>query len=347
MGFRPTCQSSPLLSHPKIHPPAPCRIAHQMFIIPFPLTPPPWQEETHVSLKIWLNGKLVPKEKATVNVYDHGLLYGDGVFEGIRIYNGRVFKLQTHLRRLEESARSIRLKMPYTSQQLTDAVHKTIDANKRTNGYIRLCVTRGVGALGLNPFTCDKASVFIIADAISLYPAELYDKGMAVITASTIRNHPAALSPRIKSMNYLNNILAKIEAIDAGVPEAVMLNHMGFVAECTGDNIFIVRNQGMPGISGGQPTLISPPLHAGTLEGITMSAVLTLAAKQYIPIQRYDLTRHDLYTADEMFLTGTAAEVIPVTSIDGRVIGNGKPGAVTKKLTAAFKELVAKNAPED
>jgi len=300
-----------------------------------------------VPLKIWLNGKLVPKEKATVSVYDHGLLYGDGVFEGIRVYNGRVFKLQTHLRRLEESAKSIRLEIPYTAQELTVAIDKTLKANKRTNGYIRLCVTRGVGSLGLNPFNCERASVFIIADSISLYPAEMYDKGMAIITASTIRNHPGALSPRIKSMNYLNNILAKIEAIDAGVPEAVMLNHMGFVAECTGDNIFIVRNQGTPGSTGGQPTLISPPLHAGTLEGITMSTVLDLAAKQYLPIQRYDLTRHDLYTADEMFLTGTAAEVIPVTSVDGRQIGNGKPGPITRRLISAFKELVAKDAPED
>lgn len=300
-----------------------------------------------MSLKIWLNGKLVPKEKATVSVYDHGLLYGDGVFEGIRVYNGRIFKLQTHLRRLEESARSIRLKIPYTPQQLTEALVKTINANKTVNGYIRLCVTRGVGTLGLNPFTCEKASVFIIADAISLYPVELYDKGMAVITASTIRNHPAALSPRIKSMNYLNNILAKIEAIDAGVPEAVMLNHMGFVAECTGDNIFIVRNHGCAGVPGNQPVVISPPLHAGTLEGITMTAVLDLAMKQYLAIQRYDLTKHDLYTADEMFLTGTAAEVIPVTAVDGRMIGNGKPGPITKKLMAAFKNLVAENAPED
>lgn len=300
-----------------------------------------------MSLKIWLNGKLVPKEKATVSVYDHGLLYGDGVFEGIRIYNQRIFKLQTHLRRLEESARSIRLKMPYSTEELTDAIEKTVKANHTENGYIRLCVTRGVGTLGLNPFTCDTASVFIIADAISLYPADLYEKGMAVITAATIRNHPAALSPRIKSMNYLNNILAKIEAIDAGVPEAVMLNHMGFVAECTGDNIFIVRHHGSAGVPGDQPVVVSPPLHAGTLEGITMTAVLDLAMKQYLPIQRYDLTRHDLYTADEMFLTGTAAEVIPVTSVDGRRIGNGKPGPITKRLMTAFKQLVEKNAPED
>jgi branched-chain amino acid aminotransferase len=300
-----------------------------------------------VSLKIWLNGKLVPKEKATVSVYDHGLLYGDGVFEGIRVYNRKVFKLQTHLRRLEESARSIRLKLPYSAEEFTDAIRKTIEANKTVNGYIRLCVTRGVGTLGLNPFTCDQAGAFIIVDAISLYPAELYDKGMAVITASTIRNHPAALSPRIKSMNYLNNILAKMEAIDAGVPEAIMLNHLGFVAECTGDNIFVVRNHASTGAAGTQPAVISPPLHAGTLEGITMSTVLELAMKQYLPIQRYDLTKHDLYIADEIFLTGTAAEVIPVTCVDGRKIGNGKPGPITKKLMAAFKDYVGQNAPEN
>jgi branched-chain amino acid aminotransferase len=301
-----------------------------------------------VPQQIWLNGKLVPPEQATVSVYDHGLLYGDGVFEGIRIYGGRIFKCATHLRRLFESAKAIRLTIPYTAEQLTAAMRETIRANARTNGYIRLCVTRGGGPLGLNPFICEKPSVFVIADAIALYPPEMYEKGMAVITASTIRNHPAALSPRIKSLNYLNNILAKIEAIDAGVPEAVMLNHMGFVAECTGDNIFIVRNQG--GESAGlasMPRLITPPLHAGTLEGVTMNTVIDLAIRAGVTVERLDMTKHDLYTADEMFLTGTAAEVIAVTQVDGRPIGNGKPGPVTQKLIKAFRDMVAKDAPED
>ncbi|MCX5661883.1 MAG: branched-chain-amino-acid transaminase [Planctomycetota bacterium] len=291
--------------------------------------------------KIWLNGKLVPPQDATVNVYDHGLLYGDGVFEGIRIYSGRILKCATHLARLYESAKAIRLVIPYSPAQLTAAMRDLIKANDRQNGYIRLCVTRGVGSLGLNPNTCETPSVFIIADGISLYPAEMYQNGMSVITASTIRNHPAALSPRIKSMNYLNNILAKIEAIDAGVPEAVMLNHLGYVAECTADNIFLVQDRK----SG--PVLRSPPLHAGALEGVTMNIVLGLAAKAGIPIERHDLTKHDLYVADEMFLTGTGAEVVPVTAVDGRSIGTGKPGKTTQKLIQAFRKLVAKNAPED
>ncbi|MFA9477963.1 branched-chain-amino-acid transaminase [Phycisphaerales bacterium AB-hyl4] len=294
-----------------------------------------------MSKRIWLNGKLVPPEQATVNVYDHGLLYGDGVFEGIRAYNGRVFKLRTHLRRLYESAVAIRLEIPYTIDELAEAVRETIAANDRQDGYIRLCVTRGVGTLGLNPFTCEAPNVFIIVDSIKLYPAELYEQGMEIVTASTVRNHPMALSPRIKSMNYLNNILAKIEALDAGVMEAVMLNHLGYVAECTGDNIFIVRKRD------GQPVVYSPPLHAGVLEGITMRAVEGLARDAGLCLERVDLTRYDLYTADEMFLTGTAAEVIPVTKVDGRVIGDGKPGKVTLSLFDAFHKLVQNNAPED
>lgn len=296
------------------------------------------------SQKVWLNGKLVPKAEAVVNVYDHGLLYGDGVFEGIRIYNGRVFKLATHLARLCESARSIRLEIPQSIDELTAAVKDTVAANEghiHGNGYIRLCVTRGVGYLGLSPFGCDTPTVFIIVDNITLYPREMYDTGMAIITAPTIRNHPAALSPRIKSMNYLNNIMAKIEAIDAGVMEAVMLNHQGNVAECTGDNIFIVRN------TANGPELRTPPLHAGILEGVTMTVAIELAEQRGIPVKRMDMTRHDLYTADEMFLTGTAAEVVPVTSVDKRPIGDGHPGPVTMKLNAAFRELVANNAPED
>jgi len=218
---------------------------------------------------IWVNGELVPPEQATVSVYDHGLLYGDGVFEGIRVYSGRIFKLRTHLRRLFDSAKAIRLDVPYTADELAEAARRTVDANHLSEGYIRLCVTRGVGSLGLHPFTCERPTVFLIADAISLYPDELYEKGLSVITASVIRSHPSSLSPRIKSMNYLNNILAKIEAIDAGMLEAVMLNHQGFVSECTGDNVFIVRRTPQHGDS---PVIVTPPLHAGVLEAAPSNA---------------------------------------------------------------------------
>ncbi|MEX2213765.1 MAG: branched-chain-amino-acid transaminase [Phycisphaeraceae bacterium] len=286
---------------------------------------------------IWLNGKLVPPEQATVSVFDHGLLYGDGVFEGIRVYSGRVFKLRTHLQRLFESAKAIRLKIPQTLDELIQATHDAVKANEIKNGYIRLCVTRGAGSLGINPFVCPHPSTFIIVDSITLYPAELYENGMSIITSSVMRNHPAALSPRIKSLNYLNNILAKIEAIDAGVLEAVMLNINGFVTECTGDNIFIMKHG----------TLLTPPLHAGILEGVTMTTVIGLAEAEGICVQRGDLSKHDLYIADEMFLTGTAAEVIPVTKVDNRVIGTGEPGPVTRQLNQAFRKLVTDNAPED
>ena len=298
-------------------------------------------DPANAAKKIWLNGQLVPSEQATVNVFDHGLLYGDGVFEGIRAYNGRIFKLHTHLRRLFESAKAIRLDIPYTLDQLEQAVRDTVAVNLKADGYIRLCVTRGVGTLGLDPFKCPTPNTFIIADSITLYPRELYDNGMKVITASTVRNHPGALSPRIKSMNYLNNILAKIEAIDAGVLEAVMLNHLGFVAECTGDNIFIVRE------IDGEAALFTPPLHAGVLEGVTMNTVESLAKDFGYKVIKTDLTRHDLYTADEMLLTGTAAEVIPVTMVDNRAVGHGAVGPVTRKLLAAFRNLVQQNAPED
>ena len=321
--------------------------------------------------QIWMNGELLSPEKACVSVYDHGLLYGDGVFEGIRAYNGRIFKLATHLRRLWESAQAIRLAIPYSVEVLAKAVRQTVEANDCLNGYIRLCVTRGVGTLGLNPLLCKDPTVFIIADTITLYPQELYEKGMSVITAATIRNHPAALSPRIKSMNYLNNIMAKLEALDAGLVEAVMLNHQGYVAECTGDNLFIVKNHAAtigthsssmdhsdsdPGPNaadkpetrmGTKAVLITPPLSAGVLEGVTRNEVIRLAFEEDIRFQEADLTRHDLYTADEMFLTGTAAEIIPVTGVDGRIIGNGKPGPVTDALTHAFHDMVRHDAPED
>lgn len=290
---------------------------------------------------IWLDGKLVHPDDAKISVYDHGVLYGDGVFEGIRIYNHRIFKARTHLKRLFDSAKAIRLEIPYALDELMDAMRQTVAANELTNGYIRLCVTRGAGTLGLNPFLCKRPGVFIIADTIALYPRENYEHGLSVITSSVIRNHPAALSPRIKSLNYLNNIMAKIEAIDAGLVEAVMLNHNGHVAECTGDNIFIVRHRPQ-GVS-----IATPPLHAGVLEGVTMNAVIDLAQAAGYPVCRDDLTRHDLYIADEMFLTGTAAEVIPVTRVDGRVIGAGEPGPITRQLIKAFHDMMADGAPED
>ena len=294
-----------------------------------------------MSKQIWLNGKLVPADQAAISVYDHGLLYGDGVFEGIRIYNNRIFKAHTHLKRLYESARSIRLDIPYTIEQIDAAIRVTAQANNQENGYIRLCVTRGHGTLGLHPFNKSQASVFIIVDNINVYPPELYKQGLEVITASTVRNHPGALSPRIKSMNYLNNILAKIEAIDAGVLEAVMLNHEGFVTECTADNLFIVRDYL------GQKTLMTPPISAGILEGVTRNEIIKLAQASDIVVREENLTKHDLYTADEMFLTGTAAEVIPVTKVDGRIIGTGNPGSVTGTLISEFHNLIGQNAPED
>jgi len=290
---------------------------------------------------IWVNGELFPPDRARVSVFDHGLLYGDGVFEGIRAYRGRIFKLRTHLERLFHSAKALRLEMPYSLDQLDAACRETLKANERDNAYIRLCVTRGVGTLGLHPFKCREPQVFIIADSMSLYPDELYERGMSVVTASTLRNHSAALSPRIKSMNYLNNIMAKIEAIDAGSLEAVMLNAQGFVAECTGDNICIVRQMA------DETTLLTPPLHAGVLEGVTLDTVLQLARQLDLPTKRMDLTKYDLYAADEMFLTGTAAEIMPVTKIDNRTIGHGKPGPVTERLEHAFHQLVNNHAPED
>ncbi len=290
---------------------------------------------------VWVNGRIVPPDQAVVNVYDHGLLYGDGVFEGIRVYGGRILKLGTHLDRLYASAEAIRLTIPYQRDALTTAVRETVAASGRSDAYIRLCVTRGVGPLGLNPFQCRNATVFIVVDSITLYPAEMYERGMAIITARTIRNDPRALSPRVKSMNYLNNILAKVEAIDAGVMEALMLNHEGKVAECTGDNVFLVRQED------GGATLIRPPLEAGILEGVTMRLVEQLAREAKIPTATRDLTLDEVYAADEMFLTGTAAEVIPVTKVDDRTIGPGEPGPITRRLRDAYRELVRNNAPED
>lgn len=283
-----------------------------------------------MSLKVWIDGQYFNKEDAKISVFDHGLLYGDGVFEGIRVYSRRIFECKAHLRRLYDSAKAIRLTIPYTPEELDKAMQETIRINGFEDCYIRLVVTRGTGTLGLDPNRCPRASVIIITDLIRLYPQEMYEKGMAVITSSVMRNHPNALSPRIKSLNYLNNILAKIEAIDAGVPEAIMLNPEGYVAECTGDNIFIVRDG----------VVYTPPVSDGALEGVTRAVIMNLCQSSFIPIQEKRIERHDLYIADECFLTGTAAEVIPVTRIDGRTVGSGEPGPVTRKLLEAFHKFV-------
>ena len=283
---------------------------------------------------IYINGELVPKEDAKVSVYDHGLLYGDGVFEGIRVYGGVVFLLKEHVDRLYESARSIRLEIPMSVEAMIAAVNETVKVNGIGDGYVRLVVTRGAGSLGLDIRKTSDPQVIIIADTITLYPDEIYQNGMKLVTASTIRNHPSALNPRIKSLNYLNNILAKIEGTDAGSVEALMLNHKGEVAECTGDNIFIVK--------GG--VLRTPSADAGILEGLTRNAVIDLAKDAGIPFEETTLTRHDIYVADECFLTGTAAEVIAVVSLDGREIGNGKPGPVTQDLLKRFRQLTRESA---
>ncbi len=281
-----------------------------------------------MALKIWFNGKLVDEAQARISVFDHGLLYGDGVFEGIRVYSGKVFELQAHIDRLYDSAKGIRLKIALSKKKMIDAVERTVKANNLKNGYVRLVVTRGVGTLGINPFECKKANIFIIADKIQLYPEELYGKGLKIISATTVRNHPLAIPPQIKSLNYLNNILAKIEALDNDVPEAVMYNHMGYVAEATGDNVFVVRDN----------VVCTPPVQAGSLEGVTRGVVISLAQKEKMKVVEKNLTRLDLYISDELFLTGTAAEVIGVVEIDGRKIGNGKPGPVTKLLRKKFFE---------
>jgi branched-chain amino acid aminotransferase len=278
--------------------------------------------------KIWLDGKLVDRQDAKISVFDHGLLYGDGVFEGIRVYSGKIFEFDAHIRRLYESAKAIRMEIPITAAELSEAVTETVQANNIKSGYIRLVVTRGVGDLGLNPFLCKRATVIIIADHIKLYPEEYYEKGMKVISALTVRNHPLSLPPQVKSLNYLNNILAKIEALDAGAGEAIMYNHEGFVAEATGDNVFVVR--------GG--VIYTPPAQAGSLEGITRAVVIRLAKADGIEVVEKNLTRFDLYVSDEMFLTGTAAEVIGVVTIDGRIVGDGHPGTITRMLRKKFYE---------
>ncbi len=283
-----------------------------------------------MSRTVWINGKLVPSEEASVSVFDHGLLYGDGVFEGMRIYGGKVFRLDEHLERLDESARAICLKMPYSIDEIAKATIETVAENDLVDGYIRLIVTRGPGTLGLGPERCTDPQVIIIADKIALYPEKHYDEGLEIITSSVIRNHPAALSPRIKSLNYLNNIMAKIEGQQAGCVEAMMLNHKGEVAECTGDNIFLLK----------RGELYTPPLDAGILGGITRDVVLELAEAAGIKTHQVALTKHDVYIADECFLTGSAAEVIPVVKVDSRPIGDGKPGKITGQLRESFHTTV-------
>ncbi|MCX7927683.1 MAG: branched-chain-amino-acid transaminase [Candidatus Omnitrophica bacterium] len=280
-------------------------------------------------MKVYINGKFYKKEQAKISVFDHGLLYGDGVFEGIRAYNRLVFKLKEHIDRLYESAHTIMLEIPLTKEEMIKAVIATLRKNNLKDAYIRLIVTRGIGDLGLDPRKCKgNATIIIITDTIKLYPEKFYQEGLRIVTVPTVRNLPEALNPQIKSLNYLNNILAKIEAINSGCDEAIMLDSLGYVAECTGDNIFIVRNK----------ELYTPPQCMGTLRGITRDTVLEIARKMRIPTHEHVITRHELYNADECFLTGTAAEIIPVVNVDGRSIGTGKPGEITQKLIRKFHQ---------
>ncbi len=280
-------------------------------------------------MQIYMSGKLVPEEEAKVSVFDHGLLYGDGVFEGIRIYNGTVFMLDEHIARLFDSAKAIALEIGMTHDEMCQAVVDTCKANELQNGYIRLVITRGKGTLGLNPYQCPKPEIIIIAASIQLYPQELYDNGLKLVTVGTIRNIPEAVNPRVKSLNYLNNIMAKIEAMNAGCMEAIMLNNQGYVAEATGDNVFYLKGN----------VLTTIPAWCGALEGCTRNKVMEIAKELGYEVRESVTSRYDLYTADEVFLTGTAAEIISVTEIDKRTIGTGKPGEHTKKLANRFVEI--------
>lgn len=280
-------------------------------------------------MKIYIDGEFFDREHAKISVFDHGLLYGDGVFEGIRAYNGRIFKLEEHVERLFKSAKAILLNIPLSMNEVCEAVRATCEINAIQDAYLRLIVTRGEGGLGLNPETCKHPSVIVIASAIQLYPKEYYERGLAIVTAPSVRNLPNALNPAIKSLNYLNNILAKMEAAAAGCEEAIMLNAEGFIAECTGDNLFIV-NQNM---------LCTPPPAAGALYGITRNVVMGLARESGLEVVEKNLSRYDVFVADECFLTGTGAELVPVVKVDRRVIGSGIPGKVTQKLVAAYHDL--------
>jgi len=281
-------------------------------------------------MKIWLDGTLVDEAQAKVSVFDHGLLYGDGVFEGIRFYHGRIFRLEEHIRRLFLSARAIMLNLPWTEEEVCRFTCETVAANGLRDGYIRLVITRGIGSLGLSPYLCERPSMFIIASTITLYPDECYRDGLDLITCATRRPAPGALSPQVKSLNYLNNVMAKVEAIQAGAKEGLMLNEQGYVAECTGDNVFLIKDG----------LLLTPPISDGALDGITRRVILELADQLGVPKVEKTLTRYDIFTADECFLTGTAAEVIPVVSLDRRKIGSGKPGEFTRRFLDAFHELV-------
>lgn len=285
-------------------------------------------------MKIYLNGALVAKEDAKISVFDHGFLYGDGVFEGIRIYNKRIFRLEAHLQRLYRSARAIMLQIPLSMEEMGRAIADTVRANNLENGYIRAIVSRGPGDLGLDPRKCAQPTIVIIADVIALYPKEVYEQGMECVTVATRRSSPDVLNPAIKSLNYLNNILAKIECIRAGVPECIMLNQQGLVAECSGDNIFIYIRD-----FNGRAQLRTPPVSAGILEGITRDAVMQIAEEFGIPCVERDMSLFDIYAADEAFLTGTAAEVVPMTKLDSREIGDGKPGATTRRIIERYREL--------
>lgn len=283
-----------------------------------------------VEMKIYLDGKFVDSSEAKVSVFDHGLLYGDGVFEGIRLYGGNVFRLEEHLERLEYSAKALMLELPLTRAELREVTCETCRQNGLTDAYIRLVVTRGVGDLGLAPWLCPKPTIFVIASKISLYPQEHYDNGLAIVTVPTRRISPAALPPTIKSLNYLNNILGKIEARQFGALEAIMLNEQGYVAECTADNVFIVH----------KGAILTPGASQGALKGITRETVIDIAQEIGVPLRETDMTRYDIWCADECFLTGSGAEVIPVSKLDGRVIGTGKPGPITQRVLAAFRRRV-------
>ena len=290
-----------------------------------------------MSIKIFMNGQLVDQENAKVSVFDHGFLYGDGLFEGIRVYNGKIFRCKQHIDRLWDSAKTLDIKIPMTKDEVVDAIYATVKANGFTDAYIRLVVTRGVGTLGLDAHLCHDPQVIVIAQALSLYSADFYEKGIKIVTASTIRNPSDSLNARVKSLNYLNNILAKIEAYYAGCEEALMLNHKGDVCECTGDNIFIVKNG----------KLRTPPIDACILEGVTRNTVIEICRELGLECSETAFTRHDVYTADECFLTGSAAELIPVVGVDGREIGDGKTGKVTRTILSAFADFVKKDAAEN